>query len=306
MIAAVIPHEANALADLGRAAEAQALLRELLSRPGAEQSAHIGAWPRINLARLELAPRRYAEAKALAEAALGLIEPTDVAPRVQAEVVLAVARAGLGDVKEAQELREEALSRGVEKYGLTSVTAISALLAAARYTEVFGDPEPLEARLRRALAALRAENRLEEASAAYVQCALANVLLSSAAPEDHREAIALAASAATTLRSLEGDNTLDVGDAEVSRGRALFAADEHASAAAALIGAVELLEPRLDANDPKLARARVAAAKALLSRDRASEAAPLLDQAGESYTALGAAFAAELAEVEALRRGTSG
>ncbi|MCA9658022.1 MAG: serine/threonine protein kinase [Myxococcales bacterium] len=305
MIAALVPHEANAIADLGRTDEARTLLRDLLSRPGSERSAHIGAWPRINLARLELAPRRYAEAQALAEAALGLLEPTDIAPRVQAEVVLAVASAGLGDAEEARLLREGALTRGAEKYGVTSVTAISALLAAARYADVVGDTEPLEARLRRALAALRAENRLEEASAAYVQCALANVLIGSPDPGEQREASELAASAAATLRSLEGDNVLDVGDAEVSRGRALFAVGEHASAAAALLGAIELLEPRVDADDPRLAKARVAAAKALLSRDRASEATPLLDSAGRSYAALGPAFAVELAEVEALRRGAS-
>ena len=303
LIAALIPHEANVLWELGRADEARALLRALLSRPGAESSAHIGAWPRINLARLELEPRRYREAQALVEAALDLIEPSDVAPRVQSEVVLAIACAGLGEIEEARVLREEALSRGVERFGVASVTAISALLVAARYADVVGDAESLEARLRQVLAELRAADRLDEASAAFVQVGLANVLVGAAALDERGEALALATAAAATIRSLDGDNSIDLGDAEVSRGRALLAAGEHAPAAAALLAAVELYEPRLDADDPRLAQARLAAAKALLAVGRARESTPLLEQALATYTALGPAFAAERAEVEALPRG---
>ncbi|MEZ4383063.1 MAG: serine/threonine-protein kinase [Nannocystaceae bacterium] len=306
LIAAFLLHEANILAELGRVEEPRALLHDLLERPGSESAAHLGAWPRITLARLELAPRRYAEAAALTEAALRLLEPADVAPRVQGEVVAAIARAGLGEVDEGRALREAALSRAEERFGVASVTAISALLVAARYAEVVGDLAAVEARLRRVLAALADEGRLGDASAAYLQRALADVLLAQRTREGAREALTLASAAAATLRGLDGDNALDLGDAEISRGRALLDAEEPKAAAQALLAAIDRLAPRLDPRDPKIARARVAAATALIIAGRSPEARELLGDAHAAYSGAGAAFAAELAHVEGLRRRARG
>ncbi len=297
LISAFIGHEAELLTNYGRESEARELLTGLLDQAGS-RSAHIGAWPRINLARLEIDLRRYKRARELSEAALEILDATNVVGRINAESTLAVALAGLGARDEARNHRDHALELAESRFGETGATTTSALVQTSRQPAAMADLDHVIRQLQRTLAALRKKHETPDVTTADLQCLLANALIQSGEPN---EALDLATAAITTLRGLEGDHDLDLGKAELRRGQALFAADKPEAATDAYRRALDLLETRLDQGSPKLAELRLAAAKAQLGAGLPG-AASLLTKADAAYNALGDSFAEERAEIEALRR----
>ncbi len=297
LTSAFIGHEANLLREFGRAQEARELLTGLLERAG-NRSAHIGAWPRITLAHLEIDLRRYERARKLAETALEILDSSDVVGQINAENILAIALAGLGAFDEARGHRDHAFKLAEDRFNVTGATTISALALTSRHPSAMADRDNVIQQLRRTLAALRTKNETPDATTADLQRLLANALIQNG---ETSEALELTTAAIATLHGLEGDHDLDLGKTELRRGQALFAKGQPEAASDTYRRALDLLEPRLDEHSPKLAELRVAAAKAQLTSNQPG-AASLLAKADAAYNILGEPFAEERAEIKTLRR----
>lgn len=293
-------YEAAALMALGRQEEAQALLERLLIEiEGSNDAVHLSFWPRIFLARIAHSQRRDADARALAEHALAVVDASDLRSVIEAELVLAYALAGAGEVADARAHRDKVLALIDDNLDATDSSTLTLLMTAAEEPDAFAEPAVSVAILRRTLRIHATENGRRDPTTALNRALLADALLALGEP---REALGLSQEAVATYRSLSGDNTIDLAHALSSRGRALLAVDEPELAAAALEEAAALLAGRVDADDPELAHFRVELARALFANGAgATSATEALELAEATYRSLGPRFASELESIEALR-----
>ncbi|MCB9702457.1 MAG: serine/threonine protein kinase [Myxococcales bacterium] len=299
-----LTHRANDLVSLHRHREARADIDALLKHlKRAKAPAHVGVWPRITLARLDNQRRDFASARARAADALALADPSDRLTVANAEAALARALAGLGDLDGAKLHRERGVEEVASSLGPEHAFVATILGDAAPLSgPAAGDPAVV-ADLRRALAIRQQAHGDADAYTAASERALASALIAAGAPAEARTR---AERALAVFDGRSGDHRVDRGLAALVLGRALLALET--DAVAPLRRAVELLEPRLDPDDPDLADARAALAASLVKGDpedmsTIAEARRLAAAAAATYRELGPAFAGELEAVEAIVRG---